>query len=174
MLVASFDFAFLYPGHLQDIAQVAFCCLLVKGGFGPQACWVVTLQSTEALHSGREREGRDVTLRVHPRQHSAVGSVVDKCPLTYWTSGKGRCMDLAVRCGQSAWAVCVWKAGCLSLSSANDPTPSLEAKERGLTSSQREVLRWRVQAGFSQAQEHAKARAFSFSLAIPRRLFYCI
>lgn len=58
MLVSSFDFVFLYPGHLQEIAQVAFCCLLVKGGspgFGPQACWVVTLQSTEALHSGRER-----------------------------------------------------------------------------------------------------------------------
>lgn len=179
MLVASFDFVFLYPGHLQEIAQVAFCCLLVKGGspgFDPQACCMVTPQSTEALHSGRERERVGLELRVHPRQHSAMGSVVDKGPPTDWISGKGRRMDLAVRCGQSAWAVCVcvWEAGCLSLSSANDQTPSLEDKQRGLTSSQREVRRWRVQAGFSQAQGHAKARAFSFSLDIPRRLVHCV
>lgn len=121
-------------------------------------------------------EGPDLMLRVHPPTAAqCCGQCCGQVP--------SHRLDIREReahgSGSKMWPIClgcvrVWEAVCLSLSSANDPTPSLEAKQRGLTSSQREVHRWAVQAGFSQAQEHVKAKAFSFPLAIPRRLVYCI
>lgn len=96
LLVSSFDFVFLYPGHLQEIVPVVSCCVPVKGvKVTPEPPLVVSsglllvmLQST----AGR-RTATQWPFEFPPRQHTAVRSVDHVLPLT----------GLQVKRGTWAW-----------------------------------------------------------------------